>query len=210
MIDNEEQAHEELSSHPFPRAGRWYRSGRSIVLVLPRPRRGRLTMETELEGEILSVGSLARPIQATRDDVVISGHGAYTFSGETIVPQGFELWVLGPPGSSISDALGGALEAGERIRTLALRSPRTQEWIPVTPTLYRAGERAPDYVLHPPRGLVLQPGVPHLIGIEGHDQRLSDLWSRIRPLARPGKTVRVFWAACSAIQGARNPMVVHE
>ena len=38
------------------------------------------------------------PIQATKDDVVLSGHGAVDVgSGETAVPGGFELVVLAPP-----------------------------------------------------------------------------------------------------------------
>ena len=42
------------------------------------------------------------PIQATKDDVVLSGHGAVDVgTGETAIPGGFELVVLAPPGASV-------------------------------------------------------------------------------------------------------------
>lgn len=157
------------------------------------------------------VSNLSTPIQTTSADVIISGHGAYTHSGETTVPDGFELWVLGPPGASISDPLGGALESGTRITKLGIQSPTTHEWSPVVPTVYAAGTKAPDYSLYAPRGLQLKPGGPHLIGVEGSSgQKLSTLWARVQPFAKPGKKVRVFWAACSAIAGAKNQVVCHQ
>jgi hypothetical protein len=59
------------------------------------------------------------PIQATKDDVVLSGHGAVDVgTGETAIPGGFELVVLAPPGASISDRLGGLIERGVGFETM--------------------------------------------------------------------------------------------
>src|SRR6267378_2683232 len=105
------------------------------------------------------------PIQATKDDVVLSGHGAVDVgTGETAVPGGFELMV------------------------------------------YAAGKMAPNYVLYPPTGLVLKPGVPHMLGV-AKATPLSELWVRIKTFSRTGQVTRCFWCACAAIAGATNPTV---
>jgi hypothetical protein len=62
-----------------------------------------------------------------------------------------------------------------------------------------AGKNAPNYVLHPPTGLALKPGVPHMLGVA----------EAVRTFHRPGKVTRCFWCACAAIHEATNdnPMV---
>ena len=50
------------------------------------------------------VRKLKHPIQTTGLDVIFSGHGTFEYTGETIVPEGFEFWVLAPPGATIADA----------------------------------------------------------------------------------------------------------
>jgi Putative adhesin Stv domain len=105
------------------------------------------------------------PIQATKDDVVLSGHGAVDVgTGETAIPGGFELVVLAPPGASISDRLGGMIERGEKVNKLKLPT-RASGNIDFDPIVYSAGKMAPNYVLYPPTGLVLKPGGP------AHDRR---------------------------------------
>ena len=151
-------------------------------------------------------GERTVPIQATKDDVVLSGHGAVDVgTGETAIPGGFELVVLAPPGASISDRLGGMIERGEKVNKLKLPT-RASGNIDFDPIVYSAGKMAPNYVLYPPTGLVLKPGVPHMIGV-AKATPLSELWVRIKVFYRTGQVTRCFWCACAAIQGATNPTV---
>jgi hypothetical protein len=146
------------------------------------------------------------PIQATKDDVVLSGHGSVEIgAGETTVPGGFELVVLAPPGASISDRLGGMIERGEKVKGLRLPTGRGG-LIGFEPVVYPAGKNAPNYVLHPPVGLALRPGVPHMLGV-AKATSLSELWARVRTFHRPGKVTRCYWCACAAMDGAQNQMV---
>jgi hypothetical protein len=145
-------------------------------------------------------------IQATKNDVVLSGHGSVEIGGgETTVPGGFELVVLAPPGASISDRLGGMIERGEKVNKLKLPTGSGQ-MIDFEPIIYPAGKRAPNYVLHPPRGLALRPGVPHMLGVEKATS-LNELWARVLTFSRPSKVTRCYWCACAAIDGAQNQMV---
>lgn len=145
-------------------------------------------------------------IQATKNDVVLSGHGEVELGGgETTVPGGFELVVLAPPGASISDRLGGMMERGEKVNKLKLPTG-TGGLIDFQPIVYPAGKKAPNYVLHPPRGLALRPGVPHMLGVEA-PTKLDQLWKRVTVFNQAGKVTRVFWCACAAIEGAKNQMV---
>src|SRR5512134_923786 len=123
-------------------------------------------------------------IQATKDDVVLSGHGEVELGGgETTVPGGFELVVLAPPGASISDRLGGMIERGEMVKKLKLPTG-AGSLIDFEPMVYPAGKKAPNYVLHPPRGLALNPGVPHMLGVEAATP-LEKLWDRVKVFTRP-------------------------
>lgn len=145
-------------------------------------------------------------IQANKDDVVLSGHGEVEIGGgETTVPGGFELVVMAPPGASISDRLGGMIERGEKIKNLKLPTG-AGGMANFDPVVYPAGKKAPNYVLHPPRGLALKPGVPHMLGVE-EATTLEKLWDRVKVFARPGKVTRVYWCACAAMDGAKNQMV---
>ena len=145
-------------------------------------------------------------IQATKDDVVLSGHGSVELgTGETSVPGGFELVVLAPPGASISDRLGGMIESGKSVSKLKLATG-TGGMVEFQPVVYAAGKSCPNYVLHAPRGLALRPGVPHMLGVEKATP-LSELWARVRTFSRDGKVTRVYWCACAALDGAKNQMV---
>lgn len=161
-----------------------------------------------------SISPLSMPIQTTGNDVVLSGHGLYDLSGETIIPAGVELWVLAPPGSLLSDATGGALEHMDRITKLAVVSPKTKALSPVTPTRYAAGSKAPNYTLTAPRGLDVRPNGPHILGVESRTY-LDALWARVQVFVKPGAKVRVFWACCAELKGQQQmkddeiPTVVH-
>ena len=160
----------------------------------------------------LSSLKLATPIQTTADDVVISGHGGLAYDvQQTLVPVGFELWVMGPPGSAISENLGRMLESGAVINKLgicmttgATGQPIVAEdnaWIQAQPKIYAAGGMAPDYTVGPPdQGLVIQESPARIIGVV-MDTRLSELWPRLQMYAVDNETIRVFWAACSSIYG---------
>ncbi len=136
--------------------------------------------------------------KATKNDVVLSGHGSVELgTGETTVPGGFELVVLAPPGASITDRLGGMVERGKKVKGLKL-STGSSGWIPFEPKVYKAGRACPNFVLYAPTGLTLRPGVPHMLGVS-QPTPLSDLWQRVSLFRRNGKTTRVYWCACASI-----------
>lgn len=146
-------------------------------------------------------------IQATAKDVVFSGHGKVVLNGETMVPAGFKLVLLSPPGASISDDLGGKLESGAKINGLEIVSPKTHSKSPTQTIVYNAGESAPNLVLQNPDKLKLKPGVPHMIGTFENIE-LNHLWQRAEQFLEPGKTITCYWAACTALSGASNPVVI--
>jgi hypothetical protein len=146
-------------------------------------------------------------IQATAQDVVFSGHGKVEFNGETRVPPGFKLVLLSPPGASISDDLGGKLESGKQISGLEIISPKTGGASPTQPIIYNAGDSAPNLILQNPERLKLKPGKPHMIG-SLENVSLNDLWQRAEKFLEPGKTITCYWAACTVLRGASNPVVV--
>lgn len=156
-----------------------------------------------------NVKPLASPIKTNSNDVILSGHGALASSGTTIIPIGVELWIMAPPGATIEDELGQALESQTAISYLGIANPGSNILINNTPVVYRSGVSVPDYILSPPNGITIKPGGPHIIGVTSN-QNLSNLWARVTPLLLPGKTTRVFWAACTAIAGAKNQMVVYK
>lgn len=150
-------------------------------------------------------------IKATRNDVALSGHGKVELNGnETTVPGGFELVVLAPPGASITDKLGGMIEQGKAVEGLALWTPSgnglPSRSVAFQPLIFRAGSKCPDYVLSPPTGLALRPGIPHMIGVLERTP-LSQLWPRVQVFFRAGDTTRVFWCACASIRGAEQHSV---
>jgi hypothetical protein len=154
-----------------------------------------------------NVKILNRPLQTTGNDVIFSGHGRLSTTGTTTVPPQMELWVLAPPGATIADETGQDLENMMRITQLGIKNPGSDVLINDTPIVYTAGMQPPNYVLSAPRGIHITPGGPHVIGVE-EDTRLSDLWVRAQPFMRPGKVLRCFWAACTAMRGAKNPVIL--
>jgi len=156
------------------------------------------------------VPPLSPPLQTTGNDAIFSGHGALTnTTATTTVPPGVEMWFLSPPGASIADPTGQALENMTKITKLGLLNPGSTVLIPAPPTRYAAGQQVPDYTLYAPNGLVLKPGGPHLLGVT-QATLLSALWPRLAPFIKPGQTLRCFWAACTEILGAKNPIVVFQ
>ncbi len=155
-----------------------------------------------------NIPNLKNPVKTTPDDAIFSGHGSLDVDGseETTVPEGMEIWFLAPPGASISDHLGQALEAMKTIDKLAIVSPQNDDLTSTQPQVYKSGQKLPDYELHEPSGLKLKPNGPHILGVS-EATSLSALWERVKPFVKPDQTVRCFWAACTAIDGASNPVV---
>ena len=154
-----------------------------------------------------AVHKIKPPLQTAPDDVIFSGHGSFEFNGETAVPLGVEFWVLAPLGASIADSLGQSLENMDRIEKLGLKNPGSNDLINITPTIYESGSTVPNYILHAPRGIIIRPGGPHIIGVETPTP-LENLWARLDPFIKEDETIRVFWAACTAIRGAKNQVVL--
>lgn len=158
----------------------------------------------------IGVQPLTNPIQTNSNDVILSGHGAFAFNGMTIVPTGVELWLLAPPAASIADSLGQALENRTMINYLGIINPGSNNVIPTQPFIYKAGMSVPNYTLYPPNGIKITPGGPHIICVLGAQQNLSNLWPNVMPFVKPGQSIRVFWAACTAVAGAKNQIVIYQ
>lgn len=169
-------------------------------------------------------------LQLTSNDIILSGHGCTmpTKGQVTRVPYGIDFYLLAPPGCSISDKFGHALETGAAINGQKIVSPGQRSEAEYEPVIYTASSGdVPNLLLCAPRdedaagnvSNVLDISgkiVPHLIGVE-RDTHLGDLWSRIKPLLKPGTRMRVFWGACASTRGYRpgaqpgvnEPMVTH-
>lgn len=113
----------------------------------------------------------------------------------------------GSPAASVSNDLCQAVENGSAIPGLQIVSPVTKDKSPTQPSIYKSGQSCPNYVLYPIDGSWLKPGIPHLIGVS-EKTYLSDLWQRVIPLTTSGKTINVYWAACTSLTGASNPVVI--
>lgn len=151
--------------------------------------------------------------QTTKDDVVFAGHGA-TIVGrghETHVPEGVEFYMFGPPGTALASHLQRMLEGGVLIRRLYLLSPKTRETSTIEPAVFTHQSGAiPDLILGDSHKIKLgQKGVvPHIIGVD-HPTRLHDMWPLLTPFIKPGRTLRVVWAACSLTGELKDSPKVH-
>ena len=151
--------------------------------------------------------------QTTKDDVIFSGHGATDLGRghETRVPEGVELYMFGPPGTALADHVQRMLEGGVLIRRLYLISPKTKEKSTIEPAVFTSRSGAiPDLILGDSHNTKIgQKGVvPHIIGVD-HPTRLHDMWSLLTPFIKPGRTLRVMWAACSITGELSDTPKVH-
>lgn len=169
------------------------------------------------------IPKLKTPICPTADDVVISGHGNYgsrkkRVVGDTVVPEGFEFVQLAPLGATLTVTAGCKLDAGQPIRKLGIISPITGEIAAHQPIVYKAGDLVPNLTLFSPFDetdpasdlpIVFRPDGPKGIYLErgAPDQSLDSLWERVEAHRQPGKIVRVYWSACSAMPDASEPLV---
>jgi hypothetical protein len=156
-----------------------------------------------------NVRDLKPALQTTSTDVILSGHGYLATTETTVVPPGIEFWVLAPPGASIADATGQALEDMSLISKLGIKNPGSDVLVNNIPVVYREGSKAPNYILQAPNGIVIKPGGPHIIGVTS-DTALIELWQRVAVFVKPGQVIRCFWAACTAMAGAKNQVVVYQ
>lgn len=157
-----------------------------------------------------NVSKLSEPVKTVKDDVIFSGHGSLESISTTQIPEGVELWVLAPPGASIADKTGQALEDMTTISYLGILNPGDDNLIGTQPVVYTSGMTAPDYVLHAPRGIKVKPKGPHVLGVEKDSATLSSLWTRVKPFLKDGKTVKCYWAACTIMKNAKNPVVLYK
>lgn len=170
------------------------------------------------------IPKLKAPICTTPDDVVITGHGAYgtrlyRATDDTVVPEGVEFVLLAPLGATLTANVGYRLEAGVAIPKLGMKSPITGAIVTHQPIVYKAGDAVPNLGLdspfddkHPEKDLLLgfRPGGPKGIYLErgATPMLLDELWEQVEAHRQPGKVVRVYWAACAAIQDASEPSVM--
>lgn len=159
----------------------------------------------ELTNDWGDVKTLGETIQTTHGDVVFCGHGAVVTVDnkpgiplDTVVPEGMELWMLGPMGSLLAMSLSNALEYGTPIVQLGLRTPSSDRLISTKPKVFDAGETVPNMILKPKALSDYDPNGPHLKSVVDVSH-LDELWSRAETHLRPGKTLRVFWACCMGV-----------
>jgi hypothetical protein len=151
------------------------------------------------------VKTLNQPIRTTGNDVVFSGHGAIVTVDDdpdipldTQVPEGMEFWTLGPMGSLLIITLANALEYGDEIVELGLRTPNSNRLISVKPKVFGAGETVPNLILKPKSLYDFDPEGPHVKSV-GDLSHLHELWPQAEMHRQPGKTLRVFWGACMGV-----------
>jgi RHS repeat-associated protein/predicted ribosomally synthesized peptide with SipW-like signal peptide len=139
---------------------------------------------------------------------VLSGHGSLTNAKGTVtVPEGTSITFYGPPGSTLSNEAGRAVEAGEAfanpsrlrsiIRERGMRDvPHKAVMKGVTPVTYRAGEVVPNYTLSPISRSWLS---------SSNDANFRTVSSSrsLRDLLKPGMG-KVDWAACTSFKNRRE------
>ena len=128
---------------------------------------------------------------------VLSGHGSLSNAKGTVrVPRGTSVTFYGPPGSTLSNRAGQAVEAGaafanpRRLRSIVRESGHQIVKRGVTPVTYRAGERVPNYTLSPISRSWLS-------AADDANFRTVSSARSLRDLLRPGMG-KVDWAACTS------------
>lgn len=158
------------------------------------------------------------PIVTNPNDVVFVGHGTYQGGAQNFqLPAGVELHILQAVGSAMTDGPVTALVGQLPIDRLILRQSNGA-WndFPALglPQIYQGGQPAPDLVLHdlgPERAVIenAMPHGPHHVITVTVDTRLQQLLNRddvqklIANNLHLGRSLRVFWAACTHLQ--QNP-----
>jgi len=154
------------------------------------------------------------PITTTSNDIILAGHGSYEGgAAQFTVPAGIDLYLLQPVGSGLTDGPVLALVGNKPIDRLVLRTSITlvSDLQPTgMPQVIKAGEKAPNLVLHDLSTLkkLVQDAIPKgatNVVLVSQDARLQDLLNsdavqkqvKSNAAKRPGTNTRVFWAACA-------------
>ncbi|WP_431257994.1 putative adhesin [Roseateles chitinivorans] len=161
-------------------------------------------------------------LTATKDDIILLGHGGYTGGVDNItLPAGLDLYVLGPVGAVLTVAAAKLLIDAKDIKTLNLTTGGKQSVLMPGggfPHAYKGGQGAPNLHLFslgaatdPIRVKLLTGNVltPVLVTKEttlAELVKLPAVASKAAAAAKAGKSVRVFWAAC-ATQGGTESVI---
>ncbi|NHZ33338.1 putative adhesin [Massilia rubra] len=160
------------------------------------------------------------PITTSSTDLILAGHGSYEGGADNFVmPANVDFYLLQPVGTGLTDGPALALVGNKPIDRLVLRTSITAvtDLQPMgMPKVFKAGEMAPNLVLHDLADLktavqaAIPKGATNVIMV-GKDTKLQDLLKtdavqkliKANTARQPGSKTRVFWAAC-ANQGT-NP-----
>lgn len=160
-------------------------------------------------------------ITTTKDDVILVGHGTYLGGAATfILPPGMELHITQPVGSALTVGAAGVLLANKTVDRAVLVQPskKYDDFANLglaAGTVYKAGDRAPNLVLHDLGALkaslqdLAKLGGGHVVYVSA-DTLLADMLkndatvkSALALAVQAKKTLRVYWAACTAM--GQNP-----
>ena len=133
-------------------------------------------------------------------DVVVSAHGNTLPGGATnsIVPDGFEFWFFGPPGTWLSIPDANRIERGDTVTRITVSSVASG-MIQTPIYVYEPGEIYPDYLLSPPDDN--PPAGPGFTYIPPGEELITEAMQKIKAkYARKGEIVRVIFVICPSVE----------
>lgn len=139
-------------------------------------------------------------------DVVVSSHGDTLPSGATniVVPDGFELWFFGPPGTWLPVISAHLLERGTRLTGIQVPSAASGP-VPTPIYVYGPQEIYPDYLLTPLGPNDNPPAGPGYTYMPEGEQLISEAMQKIKAqYARKGEIVRVIMVICPSVDAAAD------
>lgn len=161
-------------------------------------------------------------LQATKDDIILLGHGGYTGGVDNMaLPAGLDLHILGPVGAVLTVGAAKLLIDAKVIKTLKITTGDKENVLMPDggfPNVYKGGQRAPNLHLFslgsatdPIRTTLLTGHVltPELVTKEttlAELVKLPAIARKAAEAAKAGKSVRVFWAACAS-QGGKESVI---
>lgn len=142
------------------------------------------------------------------DDVVVSSHGNALPGGaaNSIVPDGFEYWFFGPPGTWLSIPDANRIERCETVTRISVSS--VASGLIQTPIyVYEPGEIYPDYLLSPPDDK--PPAGPGYSYIPPGEELITEAMQKIKPqYARKGEIVRVIFVICPSVEERQDKKLI--
>lgn len=153
---------------------------------------------------------VTQPFAVQPIDVVVSSHGDTLPGGATngVVPDGFEFWFFGPPGTWLPVSAAHRIERGYRLTSIMVGTAASG--MVATPIyVYGPGEIYPDYLLTPlaPNDAP-QAGPGFSYQPEG-EELITEAMQKIKARhARKGEIVRVIMAICPSVDGRTDKKLV--